>query len=70
MNEGVNPPALARRFFGDAARVPAKLAALAENLREEGYLAENLPAGTLALNARGLLVADAVGAEILAALDD
>lgn len=70
MNEGVNPPALARRFFGDAARVPAKLAALAENLREEGYLAENLPAGTLALNARGLLVADAVGAEVLAALDD
>lgn len=70
MNEGVSLPALAERFFGDPTRVPAKLSALAENLRAEGYLAENLSAGTLALNPRGLLVADAVGAEVLAALDD
>lgn len=68
LNEGVNLPALAKRFLGMSA-IPPALQNLIARLDDEGYLAKTPQApGTLALNARGRLVADAVAAAVLEAL--
>lgn len=69
LNEGVNLPALSRRFFGNS-DVPEALKTLMARLAEEAYLdTSKQSAGTLALNARGRLVADAVAAAVLDVLE-
>lgn len=64
LNDGVNLEKTAKRFLGSAV-VPAALTEFLNDLRNENYLNESVPEGTLALSPRGLLVADAVAAEIL-----
>ncbi len=77
MNKGVCVRALAERFLGAGATIPAPLEELFKNLQAENYLAQTSDyfaptpdsAGKIALNADGLLVADAIGEAILEALD-
>ena len=68
LNAGVDVPALAKRFLGGAEKIPSALFELEKNLAQAGYLENGTPAGTLALNARGRLVADAVAEAVLDAL--
>lgn len=64
LNEGVDVPTLAKRFFGDFRHVPAAFWDLQKNLLSEDYLAGTSPT-RLVLNRRGRLVADAIAGAIL-----
>ncbi len=68
-NEGVDVPALSKRFLGNA-EISPKLLALFENLERENYLSGTRERGKISLNEDGLLVADAIGEAILSALEE
>ncbi len=68
LNGGISLAGTAKRFLGTT-DIPATLLDFIEDLREESYLDDVVPAGTLALSPRGMLVADAVACELLRRLD-